>query len=89
LEIERGSTRSQFVENLFWKGLWTCRKTDYGVTHTHTHTHTHVYIYIYIYIKDKEEDVSNYWIILRKREGEGVVLIAPCGELMEEAMYMS
>jgi len=29
LENERGSTRSQSVENSFWKGLWTCRNTDY------------------------------------------------------------
>jgi hypothetical protein len=28
LEIERGSTRSHSVENLFWNSLWTCRKTD-------------------------------------------------------------
>jgi hypothetical protein len=27
--IERGSTRSHPVENLFWKRLRTCRKTDY------------------------------------------------------------
>jgi hypothetical protein len=27
--IERGSTRSHFVENSFWNRLWTCRKTDY------------------------------------------------------------
>jgi hypothetical protein len=26
---ERGSTRSHCVENLLWKRLWTCRKTDY------------------------------------------------------------
>ena len=29
LDIERGSTRSQSVENSFWKRLWTCRKADY------------------------------------------------------------
>jgi hypothetical protein len=28
-EIESGSTRSYCVENSLWKGLWTCRKTDY------------------------------------------------------------
>jgi hypothetical protein len=28
LEIERGSTRSHCVENLLWKSLRTCRKTD-------------------------------------------------------------
>jgi hypothetical protein len=31
LEIERGTTRSQSVENSLWKRLWTCRKTDYGM----------------------------------------------------------
>jgi hypothetical protein len=30
LEIERGSTRSHFVENWLWKGLCICRKTDYS-----------------------------------------------------------
>ena len=29
MEIERGSTRSRFVENSRYKKLWTCRKTDY------------------------------------------------------------
>jgi hypothetical protein len=30
LEIERiRSTLSHCVENLLWKGLWTCRKTEY------------------------------------------------------------
>jgi hypothetical protein len=29
LEIGRGSTRSPNVENSLWKGLRTCRKTDY------------------------------------------------------------
>jgi hypothetical protein len=29
LEIERGSTRLHFVENLLWKRLWTCHKADY------------------------------------------------------------
>jgi hypothetical protein len=29
VEIERGSTRSQSVENSIWKRIWTCRKTDY------------------------------------------------------------
>jgi len=28
LEIETGSTRSPSVENLLWKRLWTCGKTD-------------------------------------------------------------
>ena len=28
LEIERGSTRSQSVENSLWKRLWTCLKAD-------------------------------------------------------------
>ena len=32
LETERGSTRSHYVENWLWKGLWTCRKTDYRIT---------------------------------------------------------
>jgi hypothetical protein len=27
--IEKGSTRSQCMENLLWKRLWTCHKTDY------------------------------------------------------------
>jgi hypothetical protein len=31
LEIERGSTRSHHVENLLWKRLRTCRKTDYRI----------------------------------------------------------
>jgi hypothetical protein len=26
--LEKGSTRSQFVENLLWKRLWTCRNID-------------------------------------------------------------
>ena len=29
LECERGSTRFHLVENLLWKRLWTCHKTDY------------------------------------------------------------
>jgi hypothetical protein len=29
LEIERGSTRSDSVENLLWERLLNCRKTDY------------------------------------------------------------
>jgi hypothetical protein len=29
LEFERGSTRSQSVENSLWKRLWTCRKAGY------------------------------------------------------------
>jgi hypothetical protein len=29
LEIERVSTRLRSAENLLWKRLWTCRKTDY------------------------------------------------------------
>jgi hypothetical protein len=28
-DVERGSTRSHFVENSLWKSLWTCRQTDY------------------------------------------------------------
>ena len=28
LEIERGSTKSHFVENSPWKRLWTCLMTD-------------------------------------------------------------
>ena len=28
---QRGSTRSHSLENSFWKRLWTCRKTDYGL----------------------------------------------------------
>jgi hypothetical protein len=31
LEIERGSTRSHFVENSLWKRLRACRKTDCGM----------------------------------------------------------
>jgi hypothetical protein len=31
LEIERGSTRSHYLENLLWKRLWTCRKTDHDM----------------------------------------------------------
>jgi len=31
IEIERGSTRSHFVENSLRKRLWTCRKEDYGM----------------------------------------------------------
>jgi hypothetical protein len=26
----KGSTKSHSVENLLWKGLWNCRKADYG-----------------------------------------------------------
>jgi len=26
--LEKGSTRSQFVENSLWKRLWAFRKTD-------------------------------------------------------------
>ena len=29
MEIEGGSTRSHCVENLVWKGLWTCLDMDY------------------------------------------------------------
>jgi hypothetical protein len=29
--IERGSTRSLFVGNSLWKGLWYCRRTDCGI----------------------------------------------------------
>jgi len=28
---ERGSTRSHFPENSFWKGLQICRKTNYAM----------------------------------------------------------
>jgi hypothetical protein len=28
LEIERGSSRSHYVENSIWNWLWTCRKTE-------------------------------------------------------------
>jgi hypothetical protein len=31
MEIERGSTRSQYVENSLWKMLWACRQADYGM----------------------------------------------------------
>jgi hypothetical protein len=31
LEIARGSSRSQSVDNSLWKRLWTCRKTDNGM----------------------------------------------------------
>ena len=34
LEIEKGSTRSLSVENSLWKGLWTCRETDYRMKMT-------------------------------------------------------
>jgi len=33
-EIKRGSVGSHSVENLLWKRLWTCRKTDYRITTT-------------------------------------------------------
>ena len=29
LSIERGSSRSHYVEESFWKRLWNCRLTDY------------------------------------------------------------
>ena len=29
LSIEGGSSRSHYVEESFWKRLWTCRLTDY------------------------------------------------------------
>ena len=29
LSIEEGSSRSPYVEESFWKRLWTCRLTDY------------------------------------------------------------
>ena len=32
LYIARGSTSSHCLENSLWKRLWTCRKTDYGIT---------------------------------------------------------
>ena len=31
METERGSIKSPSVENSFWKGLQTYRKTDYGM----------------------------------------------------------
>jgi hypothetical protein len=31
LEFERENTRSHSLENSLWKGLWTCRKTDYAM----------------------------------------------------------
>ena len=31
VEIERRRTKSLSGENSFWKRLWTCRKTDYGI----------------------------------------------------------
>jgi len=31
LGIERGSTRSTYLENSIWKRLWTCRNPDYMV----------------------------------------------------------
>jgi len=31
LETENGTTRSHSMENSLWKGLWPCRKTDYGM----------------------------------------------------------
>ena len=38
MAIERGSSRSNFVENWLWKMLWTCCKTDCtrneGMTYT-------------------------------------------------------
>jgi len=30
MEIERDSTRSHYVQNALWKGLWTC-KADCGM----------------------------------------------------------
>jgi hypothetical protein len=30
MEVARGSIRLHSVENLTWKRLWTCSKTDYG-----------------------------------------------------------
>jgi hypothetical protein len=30
VKIERGSTRSHFMENSLWKKLWTCNKTNHG-----------------------------------------------------------
>jgi hypothetical protein len=33
LEIERRSTRSHCVENLFYRMLWTCRKADNRMRH--------------------------------------------------------
>ena len=45
-------------------------------------------------IEDEEEDISSYWMILRKREGAGNLrwkhYIALCGELTgEEAMELT
>jgi hypothetical protein len=34
LEIERGSTISHSVENLFWKRLWACRKAAHRMNDT-------------------------------------------------------
>jgi hypothetical protein len=31
VEIEREGTRSHSVENLLWKGLWICCKTDCAI----------------------------------------------------------
>jgi hypothetical protein len=31
LELEIGSIRSHSLENFLWKGLRTCRKTDYAI----------------------------------------------------------
>ena len=31
VEIERGRTGSQSLQNSLWKRLWTCLKTDYGM----------------------------------------------------------
>jgi len=31
LEIERGRTRSHFLEGWAWRRLWSCRKTDNGM----------------------------------------------------------
>jgi hypothetical protein len=35
-EIERGSTRSHYVESSLWKRLCTCRETDCGMSEWRT-----------------------------------------------------
>jgi hypothetical protein len=35
MEIKKGRTSFHFVENLLWKRLKTCRKTDYGMNSVH------------------------------------------------------
>jgi hypothetical protein len=31
LSFEGGSSRSHYVEESFWRRLWTCRQTEYGM----------------------------------------------------------